>query len=227
MCVGCVCTFWRECKLTPSCERMCPPLPLQELYLQKMPNQESMEQAKLWKIERLNYKTAWYIVEGLKMSHSSQNSWNVLEVLETWWPCPVLTAAWGATCLLVSGWVGWGCPNNHPTKPLGHSLFPLLHSKDCGTGWASYKLPINREYGRRELQGHRSQKGSGWVEAFQKYLLASKLGFKFMKSYVKVWYKPSYWKPRGSGVCVVGQWAVGILPARCCPSPQRPLQKTI
>ena len=85
MCVGCVCTFWRECKLTPSCERMCPPLPLQELYLQKMPNQESMEQAKLWKIERLNYKTAWYIVEGLKMSHSSQNSWNVLEVLETWW----------------------------------------------------------------------------------------------------------------------------------------------
>lgn len=48
-----------------------------------------------------------------------------------------------------------------------------------------------------------------------------------MKSYVKVWYEPSYWKPRGSGVCVVGQWVVGILPARCCPSLQRPLQKTI
>lgn len=53
----------------------------------------------------------------------------------------------------------------------------------------------------------------------QKYLLASKLGFKFMKSYVKVWYEPSYWKPRGSGVCVVGQWAVGILPAAAAPAP--------
>ena len=27
------------------------------------------------------------------MSHSSQNSWNVFEVLENWWTCPVLTAA--------------------------------------------------------------------------------------------------------------------------------------
>ena len=63
-CVMCVCAFWGECKLTPSCERMCPPLPLWELYPQKMPNQESVEQAKLWKIERLNYKTTWYIVKG-------------------------------------------------------------------------------------------------------------------------------------------------------------------
>lgn len=77
------------------------------LYPQKMPNQESVEQAKLWKIERLNYKTAWYIVEGLKMSCSSQNSWNVLEVLEARWPCPILTAAWGRpACWSPGGWGG-------------------------------------------------------------------------------------------------------------------------
>lgn len=107
MCVVCVCAFWGECKLTPSCERTRPPLPLRELYPQKMPNQESVEQAKLWKIERLNYKTAWYIVEGLKMSCSSQNSWDVWEVLEAGWPCPILTAAWGRpACWSPVGWGG-------------------------------------------------------------------------------------------------------------------------
>ena len=28
MCVVCVCAFWGECKLTPSCERTRPPVPL-------------------------------------------------------------------------------------------------------------------------------------------------------------------------------------------------------